>query len=261
MTDKNILLGKNELLTQDILPRPAGRRKSYPYTFEETIVRLSPMISDTVSAIEELPAKACAAGMGLVALTMHPEFLAQSYYPASVLNDLGLRVVGSRAKEIVPLKRSRNRVPERVPTTELLAMGSRENIRTWPSILDSIKKNSRSGRELTRIEEIIAPTAESKISGTFENDEIVKLEVVLHANQTEGEKIVLPELREYLKGFSLNETFKRRFYVKGLTYVGIEAPANLISQIAMFTAIRVVRRMAKIRELRPIYRSRAHLRA
>lgn len=255
MTDKNILLGENEQLAKDILPRQGGRRKSYPYTFEETIGRLSPMISNTISAIEKLPTEACVADRGLVSLTMHPEFLAKSYYPASLMKNLGLRVVGSRAKEIIPKKRSRNRLPEEALTTELLAMGSRENIRKWPSILDSLEKNSRSGRELTTIEEIIAPTAESKIIGTFENDEIVKLEVVLHANETEGEKIVLPKLREYLKGLSLNVSFTRRFYVKGLTYVGIEAPANLIRQIAMFSAIRVVRRMAKMRDLRPIYNS------
>lgn len=252
MTDRNILLGKTEQLTKDIVPKQGRRPKSYPYTFEETIVRLSPMISDTISAIEKLPNKACAAGMGLVALTMNPEFLAKSYYPASLLKDLGLRTVGSRAKNIVPKKRSRNRLPERVLTTEFLAMGSRENIQKWPSILDSIEKNSRRGREFTTIEEIFAPTAESKVIGTFENDEIVKLEVVLHANETEGENIVLPALREYLKGLSLNEFYNLRFSVKGLTFVGIEAPAHLISEIAMFTAIRVIRRMAKMRGLRPI---------
>ena len=123
MTNKNTLLGKSDGLTKGIRPRQGGRRKSYPYTFEETIVRLSPMISDTVSAIEKLPETACTAGMALVALTLHPEFLAKSCYPASLPNDLGLRIVGSRAKEIVPEKRSRNRLPERVLTSELLAMG------------------------------------------------------------------------------------------------------------------------------------------
>lgn len=97
------------------------------------------------------------------------------------------------------------------------------------------------------IEEISVPSVESKIIGKFSDDEIVKLEVVLHSNEVDGEDFVLPELRRYLRRLSIDESLNRRLYANGLTLVAIEALAAQIREISKFTAIRVVRRIPHLR--------------
>ncbi len=257
MTDKNFLLGKGERLTEDIPPVPRGGPKRYPYTFNETRVRLSPMISETVKAVKKLPVKACAGGKGLITLTMNPEFLAKSFFPASLLNSLSLTTVGSRRKNIVPEKRTGKKSPEETVTTEFFMMGMRKNIEKWTTIFDTIDQDSRRVKEqLTTIEEICAPSAESKLIGKFADNEVAKLELVLHTNEIEGEKTVFPELRNYLEGFSLYESFEKRFYVNGLAFATIEAPSELILDVSMFTAIRAIRRLPHLRELRPVLRTK-----
>lgn len=256
MTDKNFLLGKGEQLTKDILPARRRVEKAYPYSFDETRTRLAPMISKTVDAVKKLPFEACAGGKGLITLTMNPGFLAKSYFPATLFNNLSLNAVGSRRKTIVPQKRTGSGSPKETMTTEFFMMGMRENIEKWNTIFETTDQDSRSGKELTTIEEISTPSAESKLIGKFADNEVVKLEVVLHTNEIDGEETIFPELRNYLKGLSLYETFEKRFYVNGLAFTTIEAPSELILDVSKFTAIRAIRRMPRLRELRPMLRSR-----
>lgn len=106
---KNFLLGKGERLTEDIHIQTGWGHKQKPYTFNESQERLIPMLSQSAADIHELPLDACPQDQAILSMTLHPEFIAKSYFPDKLLNAVGLRVVGSRPRKITPEKLSSKR--------------------------------------------------------------------------------------------------------------------------------------------------------
>ena len=99
------LIGQGEKLSEEIsrLPRGMGD-KTHPYSFSEARRRLASQWKSTANAIEALPDLACPGGEAALELTLHPSYLAKSYYPGEFIRELGLHHLGSRAVHIVPGK-------------------------------------------------------------------------------------------------------------------------------------------------------------
>jgi len=121
MAKQNFLLGKGERLTSDIVVKSGGGPKEAPYTFSEAQRRLTPMIAETSSKLDELPADACPRDEAVISLTMNPEYIAKSYFPIELIRDVGIEVIGSRPQKMTPEKRSRGREVTETVTTELFA--------------------------------------------------------------------------------------------------------------------------------------------
>ena len=112
MPKQNFLLGRGERLTEDVTVRSGGGPKQAPYTFSEARTRLTPMLGQAVKEVDALPADACPRDQVVLSLTLNPEYIAKSYFPAELLRDVGVEVVGSRPKKVKPEKRSvRRRAP------------------------------------------------------------------------------------------------------------------------------------------------------
>lgn len=255
MAKKNFLLGKGERLTEEVTVRSGGGPKSHPYTFGEAKKRLSPMLNTVVEAIDRLPDAACPQGKAVAALTINPEYLAKSYYPANLLRATGLEAVGSRQKRVTPEKRSKLRTPEEKITTELFVMGDRSAIKKWNSTFEDWVENDSASRDILSIEEIAAPSAVDKMKGKFPSEGSTVFEVVLHTDELLGERIILPEFRDFLNTFDVDPDFSHRFYASGLGFLEIEAPVEMVERIAQFSALRAIRQMPKLRILRPTLRS------
>lgn len=61
-------------------------------------------IRNIENRLAQIPSEAKPRGEGVFELTLHPTYLAKSYYPANLLSAIGLRDVGSKEKTIVPRK-------------------------------------------------------------------------------------------------------------------------------------------------------------
>jgi len=255
MSKRNFLLGKGERLTEDVVVRGGGGPKSHAYTFEEAQARLTPMLSQTVKEITDLPDEACPENKAIASLTINPEYLAKSYFPTALLREIGVEPVGSRQKKVTPEKRSRDRAPEEKVTTELFVLGDRSAFGRWYEAFEKIDPSSKIGEEILTLEEISAPTPKSKIKGSVGQQGDAVLEVVLHADELYGERVVLPELREYLESLELQASLQKRFYAGGLGFLELNAPAEHVEDIARFTAVRALREMPRLRMLRPPIRS------
>ncbi|MCY4258683.1 MAG: hypothetical protein OXC91_00275 [Rhodobacteraceae bacterium] len=182
MARQNFLLGKGERLTAGIVVRRGGAPKEAPYPIEEARGRLAPMLAGAVAMIDTLPDAACPRDEAVISLTLHPEYIAKSYFPDSLLQDVGIEVVGSRPREITPEKRSRQRKPEKTITTELFARGKRSSIRSWGQDLPSWPTERMGSNVLPSIETIVAPAPEDKIKGHLPSSGHIVLEIVLHAS-------------------------------------------------------------------------------
>ena len=130
--------------------------------------------------------------------------------------------------------------PEEAMTTELFVAGSRTAFRNWTARIAQMDAASRVGAEIVTIEEVRAPSPESKIKGDLPVEGKVVLEVVLHADELSGELGVVSSFSEFLKKRSIDASLERRFYSGGLCFLEIEAPSERVKEIAEFSVLRAV---------------------
>lgn len=105
MADPRFLIGQGEKLSEEIARPPRGMGdKAHPYEFYEARQRLAPQWQSAARDIKALPALACPGGEAVLEVTLHPSYLAKSYYPAHLMRELSLRHLGSRATHVIPDK-------------------------------------------------------------------------------------------------------------------------------------------------------------
>lgn len=253
MAAQNFLLGRGERLTDEIVVKLGGGPKQHPYSFGEACKRLVPMVSKAVQRIDKLPEEACPQNEAVISVTLHPEYIAKSYYPTRLLRDVGVKVIGSRPRVIKPEKRSRHREPLEMLTTELFAMGPRTSIRAWSQRLPTLRLDHQKEVLLPSIEEISTPAPRKKIIGQLPHSGRITLETVLHAGELDLEMI--HAFSHFLEKQEISVVYGRRFYVKGLCFLELDAPVDRVEDIALFTGVRIVRQMPGLRNLRPAERS------
>ena len=213
------------------------------------------MLAQSVSDIDELPADACPQDQTIMSLTLHPEYIAKSYFPDRLLNEVGMTLVGSRPRKLAPEKLSRERQTHEIVTTELFTIASRSAIRTWSENFPNWNQFNYSAKDLIAIEEIAVPKSLEKIKGAHSGLGTHSLEVVLHTNEIQAKNRVLKEFEKFLEFRGIPNEIGRRFFAKGLCFLEIEAPMEKIEEIATFSIVRAVRPMPKLRIPNPNTRS------
>src|SRR5688572_14862791 len=105
MADRtNFLIGYGERLASDIPSPLGGAPKKHPYSFVEARKRLTSKVKIAARQLQALPEEACPGDQSVALVTLHPTYLAKTYYPAELLKTYGLDTVGSRSREISPEK-------------------------------------------------------------------------------------------------------------------------------------------------------------
>src|ERR1700753_350155 len=98
----NFLIGYGERLASDMAAPIAGAPKRHPYTFTEARERLAPKGKDAVENLGRLPDVVCPVDQTVALVTLHPAYLAKSYYPGELLKTYQLETIGSRSREVSP---------------------------------------------------------------------------------------------------------------------------------------------------------------
>ncbi|MBF2755097.1 MAG: hypothetical protein ISN29_07540 [Gammaproteobacteria bacterium AqS3] len=238
-------------------PETASRRsrkrqpKQHPYSFSEARGRLSPMLEQTVEHLSRLPDKACPDDTAVVGLTLHPEYIAKSYFPGALLRDRKVEVVGSIPVDITPEKRSRGRPPEKMRSTQLFARATREVFKSWCDALPDWQPDSQTLKDnLRALESISALEPRLNIRGEFERGEVIEMELVLHVLGFENAKL-LKLFSQYLESIGLDDALRDHYETPELCYCGVGAPVERAGDIARFSAVRVLRTMPRLRKLEP----------
>jgi hypothetical protein len=256
MTKQNFLLARAERLTHDITVKSGGQEKQHPYTFAEARSHIAPMLATVSEKLDALPAIACPNDRAIAMVTLNPEYIAKSYFPADLLRAVGLRSVGSRPKRITPQKRSSGREPTEAVTTEMFLMGTRRAFRRWAGEIHSWQLDTEGATQLPTIEEVTAPDPSDKLIHVEDvRSKSAVFEVILHADEQEGEDVYVPKLQEYLRSLKLDPEFDKRFYAGGLCFLELEAPRDKIEDVAAFSLVRAIRPMPPLRMLRPTIRT------
>lgn len=244
-TTRNILIGKGEKLISDGIWKGSSSKKPLPYTIEQqrTLLHPSLILLSKFAATATLPiaprSEICAK------ITLHPEYLAKSYFPAVLLRQSNLRLLGSRGVVVTPRAMVRGKAPYPGQTASLIVAGTKASFDAADAMLMvPDQSNLLRHEEFCQLERIeLFNTADRlRVDLLAFNG---WLEVSLHASlgdndiQTAFTKLV------HSSGGRINAARMRT--VGGLTFVPIEVdvgnPAEVIALLSEFSHLRLIRNM------------------
>ena len=257
MPTPNFLIGYGERLVDPINAPPSGGPKYPPYSFSEAQARVLTMVRRTAQDLGALPDLACPNGQAVAVLTLHPQYLAKSYFPSVLLRSVGLESLGSRPTQVKPEKWTRKGEPELSESTELFIAGPRDRVRQWAQSLPNWTEDA-AGKQLTSVEQLRAQRRTDRLQPVKSRDRELPLEIVLHAHDNRASAFIIEGFEAFLKSLGLEADFDRRFHVGGLCFLPMQAPRSKMDQIADFSFLRVLREMPRLRMLNPIIRSVAN---
>lgn len=248
---RNFLLGRGELLNIELAPPTVNPDKAHPYSFDEVIAFLKPRIAKAAHDFDRLPDLACPHDQTVGILTLHPTYLAKSYFPQKLLAQTGLRAVGSKETRITPRKWTKKGDPEQSVALEVFVAGSRSSFRDLGDTLSDFRSLEDLANEASRIEDF-RPFAIGERVRPINNrreEGQVKLEVVLHAS--EDQSFILLGFREYLENLGAFADLRRRIQVGALTFLPVLLPPSKVNDLEKFSFLRVARPMPSLRTFHP----------
>jgi hypothetical protein len=254
----NFLIGYGERLASDMAAPIAGAPKRHPYTFAEARQRLAPKVKETARELDELPELVCPGDQTVALMTLHPSYLAKSYYPGDLLKTYQLETIGSRSREVSPEKWTKKKPPESAVTSELFVAGTRRNFRRFADNIDRFSEAAPGAGDLIKIEDVRVQAVEEKLKPLRSAEKEPLLEVVLHAQPIRDDAFILEGFEAYLEGFGVTlDLDKRRFFAEGLCFLPLRIPREIATDVARYSFLRLAREMPRLRQFRPLVRASA----
>tara|TARA_R100000935_G_C2839819_1_gene170322 strand:+ start:4341 stop:6542 length:2202 start_codon:yes stop_codon:yes gene_type:complete len=246
MAKSNFLIGNGESLVTKITANSGSGDKAHPYDFDERAEHLSPIIKEVMGEIDSLPSTACPDDEAVIAITLHPSYLARSYHPSGLLRELGLRQVGSRESSITPL-RSVRKTPI-TKTTELFIAGPRRSLHQLMP-LQGREQTDVFREDFRKIEDVRALGSE-RLRGSNLRGVGIPLEVVLHiaGDGQDGERIYLG-FEDWCEEIGVEVLSDRM--VGGLAFINARADDDTLENLTKFPFLRLARRMPSL-SFRPV---------
>lgn len=247
MATRNLLLGGGENLAGRATIVRGGGPKKRPYTLAEVRAELLAPVQGIAATLRSIPVGAKPRGEGVFEMTLHPSFLARSYYPAKLLAATGLRDVGSKEKTIIPRKASEGRLEGKPhATASILVAGREDGINKLASFLAAASVPDYIGQQLAEIESIQWIGSEDKVRGDLPaDDDRHSFEVALHAGANEDDIVI--GFQRFAMQLGADVDLKRRIRVGGLTFLPVTATSSQLLALSEFTFLRVARTMPALR--------------
>lgn len=254
-SDVRFLLGFGERLTESIAAPQTPHDKRDPYKLDEAQIRLSPMVKAASDALDELPSDACPRDESVAIVTLHPEYLAKSYFPDQLLREAGLRTVGSRPRAVKPEKWTKKKPPETAPSTDLFVAGPRSSFRHWATTISGWDESKPALRDLPKVEQVRAEVASDRLRSLPGDTAEYMMEVVLHASRNRYDDFILEAFESYAKRLGIEDVesqLDRRLYAGGLCFFPLASHSSVLRELASFSFLRVARKMPRLRPLTPL---------
>lgn len=262
MASPRYLIGQGEKLSEEIARPPRGMGdKAHPYSFSEARRRLAPQWKSTADAIKALPDLACPGGEAALEVTLHPSYLAKSYYPAELIRKLGLHHLGSRAVHIIPDKVIAARAEETgkaQPAPVLYLAGDADRLIRFSSATAQWAPRDENVEDaFRRIERVTTPGRSrlKALSSRFEDRDAIPLEVVLHNPEELGNSEVIRTFTKFMRSLDVRCDLDRQRQAGGLAFLPIIAPRERLDDVLNFSFLRALREAPRIVPFDPVSRS------
>jgi len=262
MANPRYLIGQGEKLSEEIARPPRGMGdKAHPYSFSEAQRRLAPQWQASAAAIKALPELALPFGQAALEVTLHPSYLAKTYYPANLIRALGLSHLGSRAVHLIPSKVVTARAEESgkaQPAPVLYLSGDADALIEFSKAAGSwFPDDDHVADDFRRIERVGIPGKSrlKSLSDRFAKRDAVPLEVVLHNPHGGSNDDVVGAFGEFMRSLDIWHDLDRRRQVGGLAFLPIVAPRDQLDDVLDFAFLRVLREAPQIVPFDPVIRS------
>src|SRR5579864_6812436 len=248
----NYLLGKGEKLTEPVEITHGGGTKQHAYTFKQAKARLTPKARAVAKDMESLPKLACPKDEAVAVLTLHPAYLAKSFYPETFLGSLGLRAVGSRPVIRTPERSQKDERPKPSATADLFIAGPRATFKNLADSLPIWSEADGAANDLIKIEDLRPFGVTERMKPIRPEIETPLLEVVLHTGAGETADEIRAAFVVYLRSLGIAVDLSRRIDSGYLSFIPVRAPADRVTDVAKFSFLRVIREMPALRPLQPV---------
>ena len=262
MSSPRYLIGQGEKLSEEIPRPPRGiGDKAHPYSFAEARDRLAPQWKRTATDIEALPELALPNGKAALEVTLHPSYLAKTYYPAKLIQELGLWHLGSRAAHIVPDKVVSGRAAESgqaQPAPVLFLAGSANSLVKFSNQAGSwLPDQEQVEDDFRKIETVTLPGRSrlKKLTNRFAGRDTIPLEVVLHSPDNSANLDVVGAFADFMRSLDIWIDLNRGRQVGGLAFLPIVARREQLNNVLDFAFLRVLREAPRIVPFDPVTRS------
>jgi hypothetical protein len=254
MATRNLLLSGGERLTSTAKIVRGGGTKKMPYSLDDVREAIAAPLKEIETEISTIESAAKPRGEGVFEITLHPSFLARSYYPAAVISTAGLRDVGSRERTIVPRVTTKNGAEDKPhATASIFVAGQAADVRRLGELLDSDRAPDVVKRQLREIESVNWISTEDKLRGVMPEDgRAHSFEVALHAGAAEDDIVVA--FKRFAASKDAEADLARRIRVGGLTFLPLTATVGQLRELSKFTFLRVARPMPPLRIADPALR-------
>jgi hypothetical protein len=252
----NFLIGYGERLASDLPNLASGGPKKHPYTFAEARKLLTPKVKTTVIELASLPREVCPRDQTIALVTLHPTYLAKTYYPAALLHTYRLETVGSRSREVSPNKWTKKKPPASAVTSELFVAGTRSHFQQLAADIGVLRETASWAGDLIKIEDFRMQPAEEKLKVFRSEEEEPLLEVVLHAQPGAEDAFILEGFEAYLRTLNVSLNLdRRRFFAEGLCFLPLRVPRASVADVVKYSFLRLAREMPRLRQFRPVARA------
>jgi len=252
----NFLIGYGERLATDLAAPPGGGPKQHPYTLAEARKLLAPKVKATVAELASLPSEVCPRDNTVALVTLHPTYLAKSYYPTELLYTYSLEAIGSRSREVSPNKWTRKKPPDTAVTSELFVAGTRSHFQQLAADIGSSRNIEALPNDLIKIEDFRTQPIDEKLKPIRSDAEEPLLEVVLHAQPVAEDAFILEGFEAYLDTLDIKPNLdRRRFFAEGLCFLPLRVPRDLVIEVVKYSFLRLAREMPRLRQFRPVARA------
>jgi hypothetical protein len=243
----NYLLGRAEKLVRRIPPPKIKPTKAHPYSFDTAQERVVPKLVATAAELTEIPRSACPNDEAVALMTLHPAYLAKSYFPTELLRETNLQAVGSRQRIVSPEAWATRNAPDEAPTAELFVAGKREDFERFARQAARWTEHSRGAMDLRKLEDVRSYPVAERLRPMRTRSSAPYWEIVLHATQLPESDYILEGFRSYLNELGVRVDLDERLHAQGLCFLPVQVPRSLIRQVASFSFLRVAREMPKMR--------------
>lgn len=244
---KKVILGNGEKYAVDnsYHGRPPGDIPN-PYPIELAKRRITEKLSNTLASLENFPIETMPDNEIVTKLTLHPSFLAKSYYPSRLLNEYSLEPLGSKEVFVKPDVAVNNEQKERAVSSSVYYVSGKKI--SFERLLKDIREDrikDETGIELGRIEELsLVNHTDKLINLNKDTNESGTFEIVLHTAINETSKI--KKFIDFIKILDGEIDQSKIRTVDGLSFCFVKINNNRIAELAKFMFVRVVRPVPKI---------------
>lgn len=253
MNNKNLLLGYGETLTGEVNISKGSGPKNKPYTYEENAPVIMKELNDVIKNINTLPENIMPNGEAVAKITLHPAFLAKSYFPILLFKKFSLHNIGSKSVKITPRKiiGTKKKIKDEYTSACIYVSGKLNDFIELYNSLSNEKLNKGEKKEIITFESVSFFGPEEKIKKIDPSPKERKLEVALHTPNSN--ELIVPRFIDYAISCGAKIDKNKIINVNGLTFLPIVTTANNATKIANFTFLRAIRDLPSLRINNPVF--------